>query len=526
MMRWSVALAFVVSCSPWLETAPAPAPPASSEAFDTGDAPPQPVRRVATPTDDRLALFDSLVAEVHAVHQFSPNTWENLAPLTFDRATSSIRQAFVEAATDADLTAALVRFGNALHDAHVGFQPASPPHAHLTLPIVLTPEWDGDDVSMVVTATKAKGVDAGDIVTSYAGTPADGLLWNYADRASGNQWRSIALGVAEWMTERPADSGDGIDGGTVTLGLRKRDGSDAFVNVTWSRGGWHGDEEADGDSPQYERTRCAPGLPGRHYPTYQLASHGTAYCLYLSKVPRYAAFPVVRFFSFDFRTPFDAEAEHENLSRALRSLAGVRGLVLDLRDNGGGSDPRWVLDWFAVKPYLDLRTQVRKPPPVDTFVLDDVANLDDGWLAALARAPEGSVIAMPSGCSGATCAEARQRPMHRVLPVPVSLLVGPRCNGACDHFARVWDENGLGPIVGEPTGAALTALRFDYPVVTLGGKRLGSLRLALSLDYSPFTGLPVEGLPIHVDVPVAWSWAKRDVYDARMVDGAIGALSK
>jgi hypothetical protein len=84
----------------------------------------------------------------------------------------------------------------------------------------------------------------------------------------------------------------------------------------------------------------------------------------------------------------------------------------------------------------------------------------------------------------------------------------------------------MGPIVGEPTGAALTVLRVDYPVVSGSGKRLGSMRLALSVDYSPFTGLPVEGLPLHIDVPVTWSWAKRDTYDTEMIDAAIGKLTK
>ena len=30
----------------------------------------------------------------------------------------------------------------------------------------------------------------------------------------------------------------------------------------------------------------------------------------------------------------------------------------------------------------------------------------------------------------------------------------------------------------------------------------------------------------HVDVPVVWSWAKRDTYDKEMVDAAIGTLAK
>jgi len=478
--------------------------------------------------EERLALFDSLVAEVRAVHQFSPNTWENLAPLTFVSAVASLRYSFASAATEPELLGALTRFGNSLHDAHGGFEPAPPFQTHITLPVLLAPDWAGDQMSIVVSESHARGIDPGDLVTSYAGTPADSFLRSYADRSSANQWHGIAWGIAAWMTERPADGGDGTDGGTVTLGLHKRDGTDSFANLTWSRGGWHGENVTDVDTPQLDHARCAPRLPGRNYPTYELKSHGDTFCVYVSKSPRYAPYPVVRFFTFDFGRPFDAEAAYDHLSQTLRGLATprtpMRGLVLDLRDNPGGNDPNWVLDWFAPKPYLDLKTQVRKTAWIDTIVLEDVANLDDGWVDALVKAPSGSMVSRFLGCKTSDCSDSRQKPQHRIVPVPVALLVGPRCNSACDHFARVWEENGLGPIVGEPTGAALTVLRLDDPVM-LGGKKLGSMRLAISLDYSPFTALPVEGLPLHVDVPIVWTWEKRDTYDASLVDAAIGVLA-
>jgi hypothetical protein len=475
---------------------------------------------------ERAELYEALVEEVKAVHQFSPNTWENLAPLTWKASVASLREVFVDATTESDLLAALSRFGNSLHDAHGGFQPLPPYRTHLTLPIVLAPEWDGDRVTMVVTESRAKGVLPGDTVSSYAGTPARELLVTYADRSNANQWRGIALGVAAWMTERPADGGDGVDGSTVTLGIHKRDGGETFANLTWSRGGWHGENEVDIDAPQYDRLRCAPRLPARKYPSYELLSHSATYCLYVSRSPKYAPFPVLRFFSFDFGHPYDAEAEYDHLTRALRALPAVRGIVLDLRDNGGGNDPNWVLDWFAPKPYLDLRTQVKKTPRIDAIVLEDVANLDDGWVDALVRAPPGAVVSRFLGCKTADCTDTRRVPLHRILPVPVALVVGPRCNSACDHFARVWYENGLGPITGQPSGGALTVLRLDYPIVQRSGKRLGSMRFAISLDYSPITGLPVEGLPLHVDVPVAWSWERRDVYDTAIVDAAIASLTK
>jgi hypothetical protein len=155
----------------------------------------------------------------------------------------------------------------------------------------------------------------------------------------------------------------------------------------------------------------------------------------------------------------------------------------------------------------------------------EVTNLDDGWMKALVKAAEGATVSRFIGCEAADCSDTRQKPTRRILPVPVALVVGPGCNSSCDHFARVFDENGLGPIVGEPSSAGLTVLRVDHPVV-LGGKRLGTLGIAVSLDYNPFTAAPVEGVPIHIDTPVTWSWAKRDAYDKELIDAAMATLVK
>jgi hypothetical protein len=483
-----------------------------------------------TTEEERLKLFDGLVSEVRAVHQFSPNTWENLAPLSFSRALPELRDAFAGAVTEAQLLGALARFGRSLHDVHCGFVPDPPFRAHLTLPLVITPSWRGGEMTMVVTESRERGIAAGDVVTSYAGTPAAALLRVYADRSNANQWRGIALGVADWMTERPADGGDGVDGGTVTVGVRTHDGAEAFANLTWSRGGWHGEDKDAPAAPVYTGPRCAPGLPARKYPGYDLASVGDTYCLYTSKTSKYAPFPLLRFFSFDFGSAWEAEVTYGQLARALAGQAGpgerrARGLIVDLRDNRGGNDPNWVLDWLAPKPYLDLRTQVRKTPRVDALVLEDVASLDEGWVDALAHAPEGAVVSRFLGCTTADCSDTKRQPQHRLLAVPTVLLVGPRCNGACDHFARVWEENGLGPLVGEPSGASLSVLRLDVPVM-VGARRVGVMRLAISVDTSPFTNEPVEGLPLHIDTPVEWTWETRDVYDAQMVDAAIAAMGK
>ena len=521
-MRRRVALALgLVACGPvYMKPAP-PAPEAPVE-------PPHVAPHDGTTADERVALFDLLVATVNDGHVFSPATWDNLRPLTFDKTLPELRESFGQAVTDADLLDALARFGNALHDPHLRFRPdmpASAARAKYTLPLVIAPEWAPDHVTFVVVEAKASGVDPGDIVTSYAGTPAYELLRAHADRSNANQWAGVALDVTRWMTERPVGVGDIDDTSNVMIELRKASGGTKKVELKWSRGGWHGEPALDRAAPDYEQAHCARSLPVRAYPTYTLATHGENFCLYTSTKAPYSALPIVRFFSFDFGTPFGAEAEHDHLLRDLSALHGVKGIILDLRDNSGGNDPKWALEWFAPKPYLELATHVRKTAWLKLATEVDVTNLDEGWMKAIAKAPEGAILSRFIGCEADDCTDTRQRPTRRVLPVPVTLIVGPRCHSACDHFARVFDLNGLGPIVGEPSGADLTVLRVDHPVV-FGGKRLGTLGLAVSVEYSPFTTSPVEGVPIHIDTPVLWSWAKRDVYDKELVDAAVATFAK
>jgi hypothetical protein len=90
---------------------------------------------------------------------------------------------------------------------------------------------------------------------------------------------------------------------------------------------------------------------------------------------------------------------------------------------------------------------------------------------------------------------------------------------ACDSVASLFAENHFGPLVGEPTAAAYTTLRIRRPI-QFHGKPFGTLHFAFTRELSGKTHEPIEGVPIHLDVPLDRTFANREVYDHTLVDAA------
>lgn len=286
--------------------------------------------------------------------------------------------------------------------------------------------------------------------------------------------------------------------------------------------------------------------PDRRYPGgYRLRSHGRFYCLYVSDRAPYDAYPIVRHFTVHYShlgnmsvfpryilpdTGWQVSAEYFNLSLALRALSHVKGIILNLRDNRGGNDPEWFLDWYAPAPYADMFTSVRVYPDYDDPAFRKrVVNVDDDWYRWYRKATvgvaAGSDVRRPFKCVNDDCSgDNRFAPAHGLLAVPVALLVGPECMSSCAHMAHIFDENDFGPLIGEPTAASYTSQRLTYPVKTRAGLDLGAIRLGLSRDSSGKTGEPLEGFTVHIDYPVERTFEGRDSWDARLVDVAVRAF--
>lgn len=166
------------------------------------------------------------------------------------------------------------------------------------------------------------------------------------------------------------------------------------------------------------------------------------------------------------------------LDDRLASLAGARGLVIDLRDNEGGTEcGNAILARLAGRDlkfagYRQLVRYRRTPPDLDGYL--------DTWDKSF------RTIGMGAADVGGGFYELGTEDSDTIpavgprLDLPVAALVGPVCSSATFSFARRARESGLVRLFGEPTGGNLrgingngyffvrlpgSGLEFDLPIV-------------------------------------------------------------
>lgn len=550
-----------VGCAPCLKPAPTSCPrvasgPRKARALT---AKPRPrcgrrSRRYVHPDRaDRLALFARLVRVVRARHVFAAQTVKNLNRRWSDDL-PNLRREFAAAKTRLQLSVALTHLANSLHN----------PHCHYNTsrrPIVFTAGFDVDVawsmnrgnspfgalgepvfyVTQVHRPELKRRISVGDRVVQVDGVAAASFMRRFINESNGNNWRRIGLDIARYLTRRKSMMSNvmaGAQGSWVLIQARTK--KQYSIRALWRREqrSNRGGNPLDLDDPQ----RCY-NYPRRRYGPYRLAARGINFCLYTSPKQPFRHYPIVRQVSFHYhcgKLRRCLVADQGALRRLLKRQQRVKGVILDLRDNGGGNNPNWFLDWWAPKPYLDHFVRY-------LFVSDLLdksklrkANITGwrsgsgrmAWYLAQLKKHRGSkkrfAPAVPFFCLAGQCQWSnRYTPGHRVTRAPVALLVGPRCVSSCDHVAMIFSENRFGPIVGRPTAAGYTGYRSQHHL-RIGKNRtwFGFLGLAFSYEVSGKTRQPVEGVQLKIDQPVEKTIANHERYDALLVQGAIKALSR
>lgn len=517
---------------------------------------------------ERRALHAELLMTVRKYHVFAEPTAKNLG-IKWEQTLRALEPVFAMAAEPGALREALSRFGNSLHDMHLGYD-SELSGERLRLGLTLMASWRDDHAEYRVQSVEdpvlRERVQPGDWLVAVDEIPAEQLPHRYLDRSAANNWPAVAADVARYLTRRDSDVARTRAGDIEHWRLRHSDSAAPYsLELRWEKRGSVAPTSNElRTEPDYRPTRCHPydsldagALPERNYngpPTrqpgsgYRITGRGQHFCLYTSEQPPYSHYPIVRHFSFFYYAGFPRDhaedaalnnaatyavaADYFSLSRMLRERPQTRGLIVDLRDNGGGNDPDWFLDWYAPAPYEDVYTAVRVMPEwLDSNFTDRVLNIDEGWLAwyrgaAAARAP-GSWLTRPWKCRRLDCSGGNHNtPAHALLKVPVALLVGRGCQSSCAAFASIFDEYDFGPLIGEPAQATQTTQIYTHPVRTRSGLQLGRIKLALNDTRSGKNGQLLEGVLPAVDYPVPLTIESRDAWDSALIAAALRAFKE
>lgn len=532
----------------------------------TTDAALSPPAAAFPDAQERRLLHQDLLAAVRRYHFFSAQTAANLG-IDWEDSLRRLEPVFVEAQTPVALREAVHRLACSLHDVHLSYEPGVRGE-ELRLGLTLEGSYADGRAEFLVRSVEAESlrdrVRPGDVLVQVDGAWTEQLPRLYLDRTDANNWPSVTRAVAKFLTRRNTATASTQPGEVVRWRLRRSGTDPGFdLNLRWQ----HATDPADlpeqsRTDPDYVPTSChpyasesAPALPDRDYsPTdgkpggYRITGYGRNFCLYTAERLPYRDYPIIRHFSFFYYSRFprdqadDAKlnteatyavaAEYFALSRLLRARPQTRGLILDLRDNGGGNDPEWFLDWYAPAPYEDLYDAVRVDPDRSNPVFNAaVSNLTTEWQKwyrdAAAGLSPGSLLKRPFKCLRPDCGGGnRFTPARALLKVPVVLLTGRSCHSSCAHFAHIFDENDFGPLVGEPSTATLTGQVYAHPVRTRSGLQLGQMGLAVSAALSGKSGAPIEGALSTVDSPVARTPADRTGEDAALIAAALHAFKQ
>jgi len=443
--------------------------------------------------------------------------------------------------SDAGFHVALAEIFDGLADLHTNYiLPAVLANAVAVLPFQLGEYWDGTRMRVIVTAAALGYADAapGDEVVSWHGTPILRALELASERNAGANPAARRAQALAALTIRPLAKRPPPDEDWILAELRTGDAAVREVRLPWrvltvkpmeDRHGASLDLQADVLRRARRAlfpVRLAPGTPvatadPRCFTPSQLGT-GTAAIGYL----RINTFLV-----------HDADAFINELIALLERLP-PRGLILDIRDNGGGlvEAAERALQLFTPHPIEPAPMQLRATPAVLalcqqqqdyehptslarwTESVDHALSIGAAYSAALP-------ITLPGACNA----------IGQRYHGPVALITNALCYSAADIFAGGFQDHAIGPVIGVHTNTGAGGANV-WPLAVLQealGQPVGlpqgaELRVALrrSLRVGVNAGLELEERGVVPNVP--WDVTRRDLLegDPDLLAGAIALLGQ
>jgi hypothetical protein len=464
----------------------------------------------------RRQMFERLVNEIRKYHVFS-SVWPQAE---WAKDLPALEREVLDARGRDALLRALCHLSNDLRDGHLTFTPcraAKGATGWLVLPLAFALAGSSEAPHFIVThAERASGMAPGDELVSYDGVPSEALLEHFRFELTGASLGMRLEQLTDLLRVRDRSGQPGLEGSGVMVTVRHGAG---LVSAA---------PQLAVVAPPAVAVPAPHSCPARsrdYAGEYELVDVGAHVCLYRASRPPFAAYPIVRQLSFLYAGD-ELAADHARVQAFLAQTPRVAGLLLDLRDNGGGIAADHFLPWYSSGAYRGvsewvhlqggladrgrLRRALRSGAAVDEYLRRAAGG--NGWWVR------------PFDCDHGDCQRARAAALRRVSAAPVALLLGPGCRSACDIFAAIWTREHFGPTVGAAPAAMYTSLR--YPLaVTLGDEFLGDFEIALCglrfNDEEPW----LEGRPLGLDSLVEPRWPRRP-YDTQLLQAALQALSR
>lgn len=473
----------------------------------------------------------SAMASVERWHWFASDpAWLE----TWRRRATALRQQLGAIGSRSALHRWLAALESSLGDVHLAYAPAGDEGETLGLPFRVVPEHGENGVQLRVTRSALSAAPEGSRLVAIDGRDVVQLLADGEPFVAARPELARLEALARHITRRSRTLWPELAGQRAHVELTRRDGTVVREVTHWA------ELPSEPASPREDldlgftlsRVPCSGGPDPAYGHGYALAYPGHGLCIYETNEPPYDALPIVRWYAFEYRGRGEAQDTTARLAADLSAVRMAardrRGVIVDVRENGGGINPYVFLELLARGPYRPLGTSLRAAPElVGTSRLEEAlwqTRARETYAATVTQHPPGATFSFPYfGVDGAHPLEGiRSAPAP--IPIPSVVLVGPGCASACDVFAHAYVENTLGPVVGEPSMSAMTIHRLPIALMTRSGERLGTFSVALGATLG-LDGRPLEGEPLAVTHPLFRTRSNWDDYDRLLVERAEEALA-